>query len=154
MEQKPELAHARNKLIAFLHSRKMRQTPERFVILEHVMSMTSHFSVEIFHNHLETNGYHVSKATVYNTLQVFLEAGIVRRHNFEGPAEYERIEPGGHNHHHLVCTRCGHVKEVRDTDIADVIARHHYTGFEPSYFSLYVYGLCPQCRRKKSKSHK
>ena len=147
---KTDFELSKEKLITFLKARKMRQTPERFALLERVMAQSTHFSAEEFHRQLEADGnFHVSKATVYNTLQVLLEAGIVRRHNFEGPAEYEKIEPGGHNHHHLVCTHCGAVKEVRDAEIANVISRHRYTGFEPAYFSLYVYGLCPKCRRKK-----
>jgi len=143
-----DIARTRQKLVTFLKARKMRQTPERFTILESVMRMQSHFSVEDFHNQLENEGFHVSKATVYNTLHVFLEAGIVRRHKFEGTCEYERVETGSHNHHHLVCTRCGRIKEVRDSEIAAVIERHRYTGFDPAYFSLYVYGLCSRCRKK------
>ncbi len=145
---KNDFLRSKQKLVTYLKARKMRQTPERFAILERVMSMTSHFSVEKFHSLLENEGFHVSKATVYNTLHVFLEAGIVRRHTFEGTAEYEKVETGSHNHHHLVCTQCGRIKEVRDSEIAAVIARHRYTGFEPAYFSLYVYGLCSRCRRK------
>lgn len=114
------------------------------------MALSSHFSVEDFHRQLEAEGsFHVSKATVYNTLQVLLEAGIVRRHNFEGPAEYERIDLDGHNHLHLVCTRCGSVSEAPDDELDETISRLRYTGFVPSYFSLYVYGLCAKCRRKK-----
>ncbi len=149
-DNKTELQQSHDKLVAFLRSRKMRQTPERFALLERVMAQTSHFSVEDFHRQFESEGsFHVSKATVYNTIQVFLEAGIVRRHTFDGPAQYERIEPGGHNHHHLVCTRCGQIKEVEDEEIVNVIARHKHPGFDAAYFSLYVYGLCPKCRRKK-----
>lgn len=151
LDNKTILEQSRKKLVAFLKSRKMRQTPERFALLEHVMAQNTHFSADDFHRQLESDGnFHVSKATVYNTLQVFLEAGIVRRHNFEGPAEYERIDPDGHNHHHIVCTHCGAVREVRDDEIANIISRYRYPDFEPAYFSLYVYGICAQCRRRNN----
>lgn len=147
---KPTLQQSRERLTMFLQQRKLRRTPERFALLERVMSQTSHFSIEDFHSRLEAEGsFHVSKATVYNTMQIFLEAGIVRRHSFNGRAQYEPVEPGGRNHHHLVCTRCGKVREIDDKNLADVVSHKRYPGFEPSYFSLYVYGLCPHCRRKK-----
>ena len=147
---KPTLQQSRERLTVFLQQRKLRRTPERFALLERVMSQTSHFSIEDFHSRLEAEGsFHVSKATVYNTMQIFLEAGIVRRHSFNGRAQYEPVEPGGRNHHHLVCTRCGKVREIDDKNLADVVSHKRYPGFEPSYFSLYVYGLCPHCRRRK-----
>ena len=58
--------------------------------------------------------YRVSLATVYNTLDLLLEAGLLIKHQFDGqPAEYEK-SIGTTIHNHAVCTICGHVKEFTD----------------------------------------
>lgn len=134
---------------AFLAARHKRCTSERFAILDAVMSTAEHFSIETFGERLESSGYHVSVATLYNTFQLLCEAGLLRRHKFEHKsAEYERVLPGA-NHTHLICTECGAVREVRDGEFADEFDSRRYPRFKPAYFCLYVYGLCGKCERRR-----
>lgn len=134
----------------FLAERKLRRTPERFAILRKALEMQRHFVVDTLYDSLETDGYHVSRATVYNTIQLLAEAGIVRRHQFANqPAQYEKtVDTAMGNHHHLVCLHCGKVKEVVDHAILKSLSECRYSSFTPEYFSLYVYGTCGQCQRK------
>lgn len=135
----------------FLDSRKMRRTYERYAILKRICRIDSHFSIEELYEMMDSDGFHVSKATVYNTMQLLAEAGIVRRHHMfdQKSAEYERVKFGLENHYHMVCTACGKVIELKDSEIGDILTRRHYKNFAPSYFALYVYGLCSRCQRSR-----
>ena len=124
--------------IQFLESRNLRKTPERFAILEKIYTTTQHFDVET----MIQNGYRVSKATVYNTIDLLLEANLVRKHQFgSNLAQYERVYNA--NHHHLICMKCGKVREVKDLDLMSKL--------NTSYYTLYVYGICSRCSNKNKK---
>ena len=133
----------------YMTKHKLRKTPERYAILEKVMEMNSHFIIDSLHQLLEADGYHVSLATVYNTMQLLVDAGLVRRHTFgKQTAQYEKIIGSAINHHHLVCSRCGKVKEVSDPEVDAVLGSRRYSSFQPAYADLYIYGVCSRCLRK------
>lgn len=145
---------ARTKLTEYLDSKKLRKTPERFAILDVVFSHNDHFGIDTLYAEMETRSYHVSRSTVYNTIELFCDCGIVRKHQFgTQQALYEKVMNSG-NHHHLICTECGKIKEVKDAELMKYISMRKYGTFNTSYFSLYVYGMCPTCARKKRKSLK
>lgn len=138
----------------YLAKHHKRRTPERFAILDSAMSTPDHFTIESFHGKLETQGFHVSLATIYSTLELLVDCGLVRRHRFgSDSARYERTA-GSTNHHHLVCSRCGKVKEVRDASLSEAISSIRYPGFAASYFSLNIYGLCRACQKRERKASK
>lgn len=141
---------ARAALTAYLKERKMRRTPERYAILEKVFSTDAHFYVDALHEALELEGYHVSLSTVYSTIQLFLDAGLVRRHQFGNqPAQYERVLQGmTESHHHLVCTSCGRVRAFKDPDLMARINAMKYPTFKTEFFTIYVYGLCSRCQKR------
>lgn len=137
----------------YLHTKKLRKTPERFAILDKVVHSVDHFSIDNFYEQLEQEGYHVSRATVYNTIELLIDAGLVRCHHFDNKAAaYEFIQGGVGNHHHLICTSCGKIKEVKDPDITKMLNSKRYSTFHASYFSLYVYGTCSRCARRGRKN--
>ena len=144
------LTTARATLTAFLRDKKMRRTPERYAILEKVFSTDAHFYVDMLHEAMEMEGYHVSLSTVYATIQLFNEAGLVRRHQFGNqPAQYERVVQDDHeNHLHLVCSSCGRVRAMKDADLIDRINSLRYPTFRTEYFSLYLYGICSRCQKR------
>ncbi|MDE7394279.1 MAG: transcriptional repressor [Muribaculaceae bacterium] len=135
----------------FLEQKKMRRTNERSMILDQAIEMKGHFTIDELCEQLENNAYHVSRATVYNTVQVLREAGLLRRHRFVGqPSQYEIVvEAAQTNHHHLICQVCGKVKEIKDAAIDNHLRQTAYRGFHPEYFTLYVYGICSGCKRRK-----
>lgn len=135
----------------YLARQHKRRTAERYAILDCAMRSSDHFTIESFHERIEQEGFHVSLATIYNTLELLVDCGLVRRHRFgSDSARYERTA-GSANHHHLVCSRCGKVREVRDTALSKAIASMRYPGFTPSYFSLNIYGLCRSCQKRERK---
>lgn len=143
----------------FLRSSGRRRTPERAAILDKVLLTPGHFSAEQIMQALRAADYHVSLATVYATLALLVDCGLARRRRFatagHAGALYERVVPGAPAmaRHHLVCTLCHKVSELRDPELAQFMAERHFAGFTPAYFTLNIYGICAGCaRRQRRKS--
>ncbi len=141
-------AAAATSFTQYMTSRKLRKTPERYAILAKVFETASHFSIDTLHSLLENDGYHVSRATVYNTIELLIDAGLVRRHTFGSQSpQYEKIANVS-RHYHIVCTTCGKVKEIKEPEIDEILASRHFAGFHPAYADLNVYGTCAACMRR------
>lgn len=148
------LTTVRHKLEEYLAAHRMRRTQERFAILEKIFSSGDHFYADTLCEAMELEGYRVSRSTIYETMQLFVEAGLVRRHQFDNqPAQYERIVPdGSKNHLHLVCSVCGRVRELREHGgIETALMERKYAGFKPDNCVVYIYGICGRCQRLKKK---
>lgn len=110
-------------------------------------SDTRHLSAEDVYKALLDAGEEVGLATVYRVLTQFETAGLVARHHFEGGQSVFELEQGEH-HDHLLCVRCGHVEEFVDETIETrqrAIAEQ--AGFDITDHCLYIYGICPDCRK-------
>ncbi|MDE6247120.1 MAG: transcriptional repressor [Muribaculaceae bacterium] len=138
-----ELNLLRNQLTEFLRSRHLRKTPERYAILDKAVYLSAHFEVDKLYNALEEEGYHVSRATVYNTLELLCEAGILNRHIFA--TNQARYELARGSHLHLICRKCGKIREIDDPSLTSRLLTEEYPGFTPEYSSSSVYGLCDDC---------
>jgi len=137
----------------YLDAHNLRRTTERYAILKLILSINGHFTVEQLQQSLEDDGFRVSRSTVYNTVELLIEAKMLRRHVFEGmQVQYERITLP---HTHLICTTCGKVKEVRDSEFAATMNAKRYNAFNADHYSLYIYGTCSNCARKlkRAKHH-
>ena len=122
---------ARATLTEYLKAKRLRKTPERYAILDKVCEMNKHFDIEALYAAIEGDGYHVSRATIYNTMELLSDCGIVRRHQFGAqPAQ------------------CGKIKEVKDPELVSFMNSRRYSAFHDSYFCLYVYGICAACTRR------
>lgn len=142
---------ARAAFTGYLEAHHLRKTPERFFILDKVQEMNDHFQAEDLYSVLETESFHVSRATVYNTLNLLVDCSLVRRLQFTtDSAQYEKID-GSTNHLHLVCTQCGKIKEVKDAEFTRTLSAKKFRGFQTGYFTLYFHGVCSRCRRLLSK---
>ena len=130
----------------YLDAHGMRHTPERYAILNRIMNINGHFTIEELQQLIDGDGFRVSRSTVYNTVELLIEAKMLRRHVFEGlQVQYERITLP---HTHLICTICGKVKEVRDPNFAAFMNARRFNAFNTDHYSLYVYGTCSTCSRK------
>lgn len=146
---------ARAALLDYLKSRHLRRTPERFAILDKVCEMSKHFSIDTLYRAVEADGYHVSRATIYNTMDLLTQAGIVHIHRFDGDAaRYERVMGKADNHLHLICRQCGKIKEVKDPELARFISTRNYSTFHPAFFDLYIHGICGACSRRRRRTAK
>ena len=134
----------------YLDAHGMRRTTERYAILRRIMDINGHFTVEELQQMIIDDGFRVSRSTVYNTVELLIDAKMLRRHVFEGmQAQYERITLP---HTHLICTTCGRIKEVRDTNFAAFMNARRFNAFNTDHYSLYVYGTCSTCARKSKRT--
>ncbi len=136
---------AARQLTDYLRRSGRRCTPERYMVLASAEAMKGHFSVDELCVRLADDARRVAKGTVYSTLELLVECGLARRLSVAGATRYEFALV---SHHHLVCTRCGKIKDVRDSGLDEALRARRYSAFTPSAFSLVVYGICSACARK------
>ena len=127
----------------YLKEKKHRQTPERLMVLEEIYRADGHFDADDMYFRMKNIGYRVSRATVYNTLDLLLECGLVQRHQFgKNQSIYERAY-GYRQHDHMICNQCGKVIEFCDPrlqEIKNMMEKIH--GFSIEGHSLQLYGSC------------
>lgn len=131
-----------------LKEKGLRKTPERFAILDKIYSLNKHFDAESLFEQMEPN-YRVSKATVYNTIELLLDCHLIIKHPFgNGTAIYEKAYKRN-IHYHVVCTCCNAMSEYMNESIQNKILSINPNGFNISNYALYIYGLCPKCTKKQ-----
>ncbi len=148
MEENNILESVSAQLSAYLTSKKLRKTPERFAILEQIYNMNRHFDVDTLYEIMQASGYRVSRATVYNTVDLLVECNLIVKHQFgTNMAHYEKAF-NTDNHFHLICTNCNNVIEVKDEDLNNQLKSRKFKNFEVTGYNLYIYGLCNKCSAK------
>ncbi|HID10853.1 MAG TPA: transcriptional repressor [Candidatus Latescibacteria bacterium] len=133
----------------YLRERGLRFTPEREAILEEAVSIHGHFDVSDIFTRLRERGSRISMATVYRTLNLLVEAGLLREIiTDEKHKHYEHIY--GHTHHdHLFCIRCGKIVNFEEPQIEELQQKVcEREGFEPKYHRLQIMGYCRGCRKE------
>lgn len=131
----------------FLKTYGHRQTSERFAILDTIYSINGHFDIDSLYAIMENQEkFRVSRATLYNTILLLLESGLVIKHQFGKSSEYEKCY-NREVHHHLICTQCGKVTEFQDDSLKEAIIGTKLKRFSPLHYSLYIYGICLKCER-------
>lgn len=150
--ESPKNSAASQQLGEYLERTHRRRTPERFMILSAAESLKRHFSVEQLCDVLAAEDTRIARATVYNTVAMLVDAGILTGRSFDGAATVYEFE--SEPHHHLVCTRCGRVKEIRDRSLDEYLRTRRYSAFTPSQSTLTVYGVCSTCARRARSGNK
>ncbi len=127
---------------AYLEKKGQRRTPERYAILDEIYSNKKHFDVDTLYIQMINRNYHVSRATVYNTLDLLIECGLVIKHQFgQNMAQFEQAY-GYKQHDHIICNTCSKVMEFCDPRIQQITSKMaELLNFEVSRHSLNLYGI-------------
>ena len=140
----------------YLQNKGLRKTQERFAILDAIYSIEGHFTLEALLEIMTASKFHVSRATLYNTMDLLTDAHLVIRHKFDNTSQYEKSY-NMTTHFHRVCMSCGTVTEVEDEKLCQIIESTHSRGFSIAHTTLYMYGICSKCaaaRKRKEKKLK
>jgi Fur family ferric uptake transcriptional regulator len=150
---KDEFETAKRTLTAYLESHHHRRTPERYAILREIYSFDGHFDIEYLFSRMKANKYRVSRATLYNTMDLLLECNLVSRIQLgENHAKYEK-SCRFRQHDHYVDMESGQVKEFCDPRIHEIIKGVEDTfRVEIDHHSLILYGRKKTGHQQEEKS--
>jgi Fur family ferric uptake transcriptional regulator len=136
------------KFTEYLTANKSRKTPERYAILNLIYSDHRHFDMDSLYKAMREQNFRVSRATLYNTMQLLMECNLVLKHQFgQNLSFYERAY-NNEFHHHLICMNCNTIREYKNTELKTIIQNRKIRNFNSSHYSLHVFGICNVCARR------
>ncbi len=130
-----------------LRKERLKITPQRIAVLEEIMKDKGHRESEDVYMAIKTRKTHVSRATVYRTLDILVQHGFARKLNLgDGRARYETKIDSPH-HDHIICNNCGNIIEFINDEIEKIqeeIAKHHQFKLQQHIHQLF--GICKECQ--------
>ncbi len=143
-------------LIKALGDNGYKTTTQRSIIFDILTEhKDEHLSTEEIYELIKDKTPGMGIATIYRTLQLFEEIGLVYKHNFDdGCSRYEILSPNNtevHQHHHLLCKKCGKIIEVKEdlmNSLEEIIEKQY--NFEILNHVVKFTGICSECRNKEN----
>ncbi len=131
----------------YLSANNKRKTPERYRILDKVLAFPKLFTIEDLKLAMNDDKFPVSTSTLYYTVDLLVDANILRRINTGNQAlAFERVDQV--KSIHLKCEVCGKTKLVKDPNFMAYMNARRFAAFTTRYYNLTVYGTCNDCARR------
>ena len=154
MSKNSKYSAAHDEFTQFLKQGNHRITPERFEVLDSAIDYEGHFGADELYLKMKTNKASVSRATVYNTLELLASCDLLAKRNFgENKARYES-NFNKKSHDHLICLSCGAIKEFSEPNVEKIVHEiSEKLGFDATGHSFNIFGKCnnPNCKVKNVK---
>ncbi len=150
----PVAERPEEKFAEFLAVQGHRLTKSRIELVQHIFSYHDHFTADDLVLDVERKKIGVSRATIYRTLHLLVEAGLLRKLRFGDHDAYEG-DYGYPEHDHLYCTKCGEITEFHNDELTALRERvSRDRGFRAVSHRLVISGLCSNCNRARVTKHK
>ncbi|MBP2632571.1 MAG: perR 1 [Firmicutes bacterium] len=132
---------------ALLREKGFKVTPQRLAIYDVLYNTTEHPSAEVIFNQLQPHYPTMSLATVYKTIEILREIGLVQVLNV-GEDSF-RYDANTENHPHVRCMVCKRVDDIFEVDTSEFVAKvAQKTAYQLTGQQFYFYGVCPDCQTK------
>lgn len=135
----------------YLTAKNCKKTSERYAILDFIYSEPGHFDMDSLYEEINKRNFRVSRATLYNTMQLLLDCKLVLKHQFGSNRSYYERSYNNDLHCHLICTNCDMVEEYKDPELKDLVHSKKIKKFTSVSYSLNVFGICNKCAKKLKK---
>ena len=150
VQQNSLIEQVKHKFTHYLQERGYRKTPERFAVLEEIYKQDKHFDIESLYQSMKPKQTHVSKATLYNTLEILLDCHLVRKTYFSDHVTYFEKSFQSSQHNHLICVKCNKIIDFCDPRLQQIkMDLQEQTQFKIISHAFNFYGICdsPNCQQ-------
>jgi Fur family peroxide stress response transcriptional regulator len=136
-------------IIKSLRGKGYKATPQRIAIGQFVLHNHAHPTAQRIYSEVKKVYPTVSLATIYKTVQILKEVGLIQELNLE--KDQARFDPNMELHAHLVCLQCKSINDCTDPIISEIVDRmSNEADFSAGEWNFNIFGICSDCRRKKS----